>query len=387
MEGFFHSQLVRRPRCVRRPGPEGAAPYTLHVMESPAPPLSAPAPVADRFGRSLFMRACRREPVERTPVWLMRQAGRYLPEYRAIRERVGFLELCKTPRLSAEVMIATVQRLGVDAAIIFSDLLPLLEPMGLDLEFAAGEGPVIHNPVREPVDVTRVRELDDVDRVGFVMDVVRATRAGLDESIPVIGFAGAPFTLAGYCIEGGTSRAWLHTKTLMYRHESAWHDLMGRIARAVSRYLVAQLDAGAQVVQLFDSWVGCLGPDDYRRYVLPHSRAALAEAARRAPVIHFATGNPALLPLLAEAGGSVIGIDWRIDLDRGWEAVGFDRAVQGNLEPAVLLADRDTVRRRTGEVLARAAGRPGHIFNLGHGVLPQTPVENVLEVVATVKAG
>ena len=239
------------------------------------------------------MRACRREPVERTPVWLMRQAGRYLPEYRAIRDKVGFLELCKTPRLSAEVMIATVNRLGVDAAIIFSDLLPLLEPMGLDLEFAAGEGPVIHNPVREPGDVSRVRELADIDQVGFVMDTVAATRAGLDDSIPVIGFAGAPFTLAGYCIEGGTSKAWTLTKAFMYRHEAAWHDLCGRIARAVSRYLVAQLDAGAQLVQLFDSWVGCLGPDDYRRYVLPHSRAAIAAAAERAPVIHFATGNPA----------------------------------------------------------------------------------------------
>ena len=332
-----------------------------------------------------MMRACRLEPVERTPVWLMRQAGRYLPEYRAVREKVGFMELCKSPRLSAEVMLATVQRLGVDAAIIFSDLLPILEPMGLDLEFAAGEGPVIHNPVREAADVARVRELDDVSRLGYVMDVVRATRAGLDDSIPVIGFAGAPFTLAGYCIEGGTSKAWLHTKTLMYRHESAWHDLMARIARAVSGYLVAQLDAGAQIVQLFDSWVGCLGPDDYRRYVLPHSRAAMAEAAKRAPVIHFATGNPALLPLLREAGGSVIGIDWRIDLDAAWSLVGHDRAVQGNLEPAVLLADRDTVRRRTRAVLDRAGGRPGHIFNLGHGVLPQTPVENVLELIATVK--
>jgi uroporphyrinogen decarboxylase len=332
-----------------------------------------------------MMRACRLEPVERTPVWLMRQAGRYLPEYRAVREKVGFLELCKNPRLSAEVMLATVERLGVDAAIIFSDLLPILEPMGFDLEFAAGEGPVIHNPVRAAADLARVRELDDVDRLGYVMDVVRATRAGLDDSIPVIGFAGAPFTLASYCIEGGTSRSWLHTKTFMYRQEAAWHDLLGRLARAVSRYLVAQLDAGAQIVQLFDSWVGCLGPDDYRRYVLPHSRAALAEAARRAPVIHFATGNPALLPLLREAGGSVIGIDWRIDLDAGWAAVGHDRAVQGNLEPAVLLADRDTVRRRVREVLDRAGGRPGHIFNLGHGILPQTPVENVLELVATVK--
>jgi uroporphyrinogen decarboxylase len=275
----------------------------------------------------------------------------------------------------------------VDAAIIFSDLLPILEPMGMDLEFSAGEGPVIHNPVREPADVARLVELEDLDQLGYVMECVQATRAGLDDAIPVIGFAGAPFTLAGYCIEGGTSRAWLHTKTLMYTHEAAWHDLMGRLARAVSRYLVAQLDAGAQLVQLFDSWVGCLSPDDYRRYVLPHSRTALAEAARRAPVIHFATGNPALLPLLAEAGGSVIGVDWRIGLAEAWRMVGHDRAVQGNLDPAVLFADRDTVRRRTLDVLAEAAGRPGHIFNLGHGILPQTPVENVLELIATVKGG
>lgn len=251
-----------------------------------------------------MMRACRMEPVERTPVWLMRQAGRYLPEYRAVREKVGFMELCKSPRLSAEVMLATVERLGVDAAIIFSDLLPLLEPMGMDLEFAAGEGPVIHNPIREPGDVTRLREFEDIGPMGFVMDVVQATRAGLSDSIPVIGFAGAPFTLAGYCIEGGTSKAWLLTKSFMYRHEAAWHDLMSRLARAVSRYLVSQLDAGAQIVQIFDSWVGCLGPDDYRRFVLPHSRAAMAEAATRAPVIHFATGNPAFLPLLREAGGA-----------------------------------------------------------------------------------
>lgn len=352
------------------------------------PPASSTldtASPAERRRQSLMMRACRLEPVERTPVWLMRQAGRYLPEYRSVREKLGFLDLCKNPRLSAEVMIATVNRLGVDAAIIFSDLLPILEPMGMDLEFAVGEGPVIHNPIREAAEVVRLKELDDLDQLSFVMDVVQATRAGLDDSIPVIGFAGAPFTLASYCVEGGGSRAWLHTKTLMYRHESAWHDLMGRLARAISRYLVAQIDAGAQIVQLFDSWVGCLSPADYRRYVLPHSRAALAEAAKRAPAIHFATGNPALLPLLREAGGSVIGIDWRIDLDEAWKIVGHDRAVQGNLDPAVLLSDRDTVRRRTLEILAQAGGRPGHIFNLGHGVLPQTPVENVLELIATVK--
>jgi len=318
-------------------------------------------------------------------VWLMRQAGRYLPEYRQVRGRVAFMELCKTPSLAAEVMLSTVDRLGVDAAIIFSDLLPILEPMGLDLEFAAGEGPVIHNPVREAGDVARIRELDDLDPLAFVFDCVRATRAGLDETLPVIGFAGAPFTLAGYCIEGGTSKAWLHTKSLMYREPAAWHDLMDRLARGVSRYLLAQLDAGAQCVQLFDSWVGCLGPEDYRRYVLPHSRTAMAAALERAPVVHFATGNPSLLPLLAEAGGTVIGVDWRIGLDEAWQAIGHDRAIQGNLDPAVLLADRATVRRRAGDVLAAAAGRPGHIFNLGHGVHPQTPVENVLELIAAVK--
>lgn len=360
------------------------------TSSQPVQPALAPASTgslspAERRDQALLMRACRREPVERTPVWLMRQAGRYLPEYRKVRERVDFMGLVKNPQLAAEVMIATVHRLGVDAAIIFSDLLPILEPMGMDLEFTAGEGPVIHNPIREPADVHRLRELEDLDQLGYVMDVVRATRAGLDDSLPVIGFAGAPFTLAGYCIEGGTSKAWLHTKSFMYRHEAAWHDLMSRIARAVSGYLVAQLDAGAQVVQLFDSWVGCLSPNDYARYVLPHSRAALLEASRRAPVIHFATGNPSLLPLLAEAGGSVIGIDWRIELADAWQRVGHDRAVQGNLDPVVLLADRDTVRRQTQHVLAQAAGRPGHIFNLGHGILPQTPVENVLELIATVK--
>ena len=336
---------------------------------------------------SLMMRACRREPTTRPPIWLMRQAGRYLPEYRRVREKVGFMELCKNPRLSAEVMIATVDRLKVDAAIIFSDLLPILEPMGMDLEFAAGEGPVIHNPLREAADEKRLRELADIDRLAFVFDCVRSTRAGLDESLPVIGFAGAPFTLASYCIEGGTSRAWLHTKELMYGAEPAWHAIMGKLARAVSRYLVAQIDAGAQIVQLFDSWVGCLSPHDYRRYVLPHSRDAIAEAAKRAPVIHFATGNPALLPLLAEAGGHVIGVDWRIGLADAWRVIGDDRGIQGNLDPAVLLSEAATVRSRARQILAEAAGRPGHIFNLGHGVLPQTPVENVLELIAAVKGG
>lgn len=334
---------------------------------------------------SLFMKACRREPTERTPIWLMRQAGRYMPEYRAVREKTTFLELCKNPGLCAEVMITAVSRLGVDAAIIFSDLLPILEPMGLDLEFAHGEGPVIHNPVREGEDVDRVRELDSIDSLHFVMETVKLTRAGLPDSIPVIGFAGAPFTLASYAVEGGASRSYLHTKTLMYRDEAAWAALMARLVRAVARYLNAQIAAGAQAVQLFDSWVGCLGPEDYRRFVLPYTKALIAAIVPGVPVIHFATGNPALLPLLAEAGGNVIGIDWRIELDDAWKAIGHDRAIQGNLDPLVLLADRKEIRLRAQDILRRAAQRPGHIFNLGHGVLPQTPVDNVIALVEAVK--
>ena len=334
---------------------------------------------------SLFMRACRREAVARPPVWLMRQAGRYLPEYQAIRNKVTFLELCKNPILSAEVMLATVDRLGVDAAIIFSDLLPILQPMGLDLEFAAGEGPVIHNPLRSRTDLERFHELVDVDPLSFVFETVRATRSGLQEELPVIGFAGAPFTLAGYAIEGGTSRNWLHTKRFMLTDPDAWHELMGRLARTISRYLHSQFDAGANAVQVFDSWVGCLSPNQYREYVLPHSRTVLESVIDRGPIIHFAAGNPALLPLAAEAGGTVMGIDWRIELNEAWQQVGFHRGVQGNLDPAVLHATPEVVRHRTEDILKSVAGRPGHIMNLGHGILPETPVENVLEFIATVQ--
>jgi uroporphyrinogen decarboxylase len=331
-----------------------------------------------------FMRACRRLPTEITPIWLMRQAGRYLPEYRAVREKMTFLEFCKNPQLCAEVMVRTVERLGVDAAIIFSDLLPILEPLGMELEFAAGEGPVIHNPLRAPADVDRVAELESIDALEFVMQTVRATRAMLPQHIPLIGFAGAPFTLASYMIEGGGSHNYLHTKTLMYRDEGAWRALLSRLGRAIARYINGQIAAGAQCVQLFDSWVGCLHPDDYRRYVLPFSQAVLREIPPGTPVIHFATGNPALLPLLAEAGGDVIGLDWRVRLDDAWRAVGDDRGVQGNLDPAMLLAEPSQTRRRAQEILDQAAGRPGHIFNLGHGVLPPTPPENVIALVNAV---
>ncbi|MBL9125155.1 MAG: uroporphyrinogen decarboxylase [Planctomycetaceae bacterium] len=334
----------------------------------------------DKVHDSLFLRACRREPTLRTPIWLMRQAGRYMPEYRAVREKTTFLELCKNPQLCAEVMITAVNRLNVDAAIIFADLLPILEPMGFDLEFAQGEGPVIHNPVRESLDVDRALELESVESLGFVMDTVRLTRAGLP-GIPVIGFAGAPFTLASYAIEGGGSRNYLFTKTLMYRDPGAWNELLSRLARSVARYLNAQIAAGAHAVQLFDSWVGCLSPTDYRRYVLPHTQDLIGRITPGVPVIHFAQGNSALFPLLAEAGGDVLGVDWRTELDEAWQQIGFDRAVQGNLDPLLLLAPRDELCRRAQQVLDQASGRPGHIFNLGHGILPQTPVDNVRALV------
>jgi uroporphyrinogen decarboxylase len=314
----------------------------------------------------------------------MRQAGRYMPEYRQVRAKTTFLELCKNPQLSAEVMITAVEKLGVDAAIIFSDLLPILEPMGMELEFAQGEGPVIHNPVREAADVDRMFELESVSSLEYVMETVRQTRAGLPGTIPLIGFAGAPFTLASYAIEGGASRNFLHTKTLMYRDSGAWNALLGRLVRGITRYLNAQIAAGAQAVQLFDSWVGCLGVEDYRRFVLPHTRAVIEGLNPGAPVIHFGTGNPALLPLMAEAGGQVIGVDWRIELDAAWLAVGHERAVQGNLDPTVLLADRAEIRRQAQRILAQAAGRPGHIFNLGHGVLQQTPPDNARALVDAV---
>ncbi|HYO23406.1 MAG TPA: uroporphyrinogen decarboxylase [Lacipirellulaceae bacterium] len=361
-------ELLRRKRSL------GAASAAARAARDPAAPVPA-------WHDSPFLRACRRQPTPYTPIWLMRQAGRYMAEYRAVRERTTFLELCKNPQLSSEVMCTAVARLGVDAAIIFSDLLPILEPMGLELEFAAGEGPVIHNPVRESGDVERVVELESVDALGYVFETVAQTRRDLPERIPLIGFAGAPFTLASYAIEGGSSRTFLHTKTLMYRAPDAWRELMERLARSITRYLNGQIAAGAQAVQLFDSWVGCLSPADYRTFVLPHVSAIARGLAPGVPLIHFGTGNPALLPLMAEAGGDVIGLDWRVDLAEGWAAVGHDRAVQGNLDPTTLLASRETIAQQAKGVLAAAGGRPGHIFNLGHGVLQQTAVDNVRALV------
>lgn len=334
---------------------------------------------------SLLMKACRLEPTERTPVWLMRQAGRYMREYRKIREQVSFLELCKDPSLCAEVAITAADRLGVDAAIIFSDLLPILEPMGLELEYSKEGGPVIHNPVRDAPDVERILELESVDSLHYVMETCRITRAEMPAALPLLGFAGAPFTLASYVIEGGGSRNYLHTKTLMYRDPGAWDELMSRLVRGITKYLNAQISAGVQAVQIFDSWVGCLSPEDYRQFVLPHSQTLIAGITADVPVIHFGTGNPALLPLLAEAGGQVVGVDWRVQLDDAWELVGHDRAVQGNLDPLMLLAEMGDIRAAAADILDQAAGRPGHIFNLGHGIIPQTPVDNAIALVDAVK--
>ena len=334
---------------------------------------------------SLFMRAARGEATERTPVWLMRQAGRYMQEYREVRSQQTFLELCQNPARCAEVMHTAVEKLGVDAAIIFSDLLPILIPLGFDLDYVQGDGPKIGNPVRDAEDIARVQPLDHPEQLDYVYETVRLTREAIDDSIPIIGFAGSPFTLASYAIEGGSSRQYLHTKRLMLGRPDQWAKLMDVLADAVAIYLNHQIAAGAQCVQLFDSWAGCLSPTQYARHVLPWMKRILASITPGVPVINFATGNPELLPLLRGDRRTVVGVDWRIDLASAWERIGHDKAVQGNLDPTVLLTDPETIRKAVAEVLTAADGRPGHLFNLGHGVMKQTPVDNAIEVVRAVQ--
>jgi uroporphyrinogen decarboxylase len=304
-----------------------------------------------------------------------------MAEYRAIRARSSFLELCKNPEAAAEVTLQPVDKLGVDAAILFADILLVVEPLGVGLEFAKGEGPVIRHPVRGAADVLRLKPVDVEGDLGYVFETVRTARRNLAAHVPLIGFAGAPFTVASYIVEGGPSKDYLRTKRLMYEEPEAWRRLMDVLVDLTARYLNGQIAAGAQAVQLFDSWVGVLAPDDYRAFVLPHVRALIGALDSRAPVIHFGTGTATLLGLMREAGGDVIGLDWRIDLDAGWRAVGHDVGVQGNLDPAVLLAGPAQIRDRVEAILDRAGGRPGHIFNLGHGVHQHTPVENVKALV------
>jgi len=328
-----------------------------------------------------FLRACRREKTAFTPIWLMRQAGRYLPEYRALRAKHDFLTLCKTPAAATEVTLQPIERLGVDAAILFADILLVLEPLGVGLEFTRGEGPHIARPVRGAEDVSRLAPVDVPSSVGFVFETVRLVRKALADRVPLVGFAGAPFTLASYLIEGGASREFLHTKRFMRAEPAAWHALMARLAGITAAYLNGQIAAGAQAVQLFDSWVGTLSPADYREFVLPHSRAVLSALAPGALVIHFGTGTATLLELMKEAGGDVIGLDWRVELGAAWDRLGGEVAVQGNLDPAILLAPVPEIRRAAGAILEGAARRPGHILNLGHGVHQETPVDHVRALV------
>jgi len=326
---------------------------------------------------SRFVRTCKAQPVDRTPVWFMRQAGRYMAEYRAIRKQHSLIEICKKPELAAEVTIAAAEALGVDAAIIFADLLLPLESMGLPFHFEAGEGPVIEKPVRQKQDVSRLRT-DRAAELGYVAQAVRLVCDHFGDRLPVIGFCGAPFTLASYMIEGGGSRNYVHTKKMMYAQPAAWNELMIKLVAVTSAYAAEQVQAGADAIQIFDSWVGCLSVEDYRDYVLPHVTALVKKLQRSgAPVIYFGTDSASLLTSMKESGAEVIGLDWRIPLDGAWRSLNFQGAIQGNLDPVVLFADWKLLRQRAEDVLRRAAGRPGHVFNLGHGILPETPVDNV----------
>ncbi len=329
---------------------------------------------------SPMLLACRQLPAPHTPIWLMRQAGRFMPEYRKIRERVGFLELCKNPDLVTEVTLLPVEQLGVDAAIIFADILLLLEPLGIKLTFDKGAGPTIHNPVISEQDVDRLcqaNSINVIDSLSYVFAAIKQTRQALNKKLPLIGFCGAPFTLAAYLIEGGSPGSLIAAKTFMYNHPEAWHKLMQLLTSISSQYLLAQIKSGAQIVQIFDSWLGYLSPSDFEQYVLPHSRSLVEAAQEQAPVIYFGTGTGSLLPLIKETKCTVVGMDWRVNLALEWSRLDYSVAVQGNLDPVILLSDKENIAKQTKRILASIAGKPGHIFNLGHGVLPQTPVSNV----------
>jgi uroporphyrinogen decarboxylase len=332
----------------------------------------------------LLVRALRREQLDRTPVWFMRQAGRSLPEYRAIRERHGFFEVAGTPELCAEVTLQPVRRHGVDAAVLFADIMSPVLGMGVEVELVEGIGPVVDRPIAAAADVARLRVAEPEAWAGPILEAVRLVRAELEPERAVIGFCGGPFTVAGYLVEGKPTRDFVRTKALMYREPSVWHELLDRLTDQFARYVRAKVEAGADAIQLFDSWVGVLSPQDYVEFVAPYSRRVLEAAG--APTIHFGTGaSSALLAEMARAGGDAIGLDWRLPLDAGWSVVGDDRAVQGNLDPAALLGPWELVERAALDVLARADGRPGHVFNLGHGVLPQTDPDALTRLAALVR--
>jgi uroporphyrinogen decarboxylase len=328
-----------------------------------------------------FLMACQRQPTEYTPIWLMRQAGRYMKEYRALRKKYSFLEMCKNPEIAAQVTLQPIEKFKPDAAIIFSDILIPLEPMGVAFEFAKGEGPVFRHPVREGKDIEKLRIIEPEEEVPFLMKAIRMVREELEGKIPLIGFSGAPFTLASYIIEGGHSKNYILTKGMMYQNRPAWEGLMNKISYVLIRYLNAQIRAGVQAVQLFDSWVGCLSPTDYEEYVLPYSKRVIDGVDKNIPLIHFATSNATLLELMKRAGGDVIGLDWRIDIGEAWARIGYDVGIQGNLDPVLLFGPVDLIKKEVERILDRVGGRPGHIFNLGHGILPNTPVDHVAALI------
>ncbi len=379
--GLLQKKMARNGPVITQwtltPGPAG----DIHVEVVEGLRLE---PSREPWRDSRFMKACRRDPVDATPIWLMRQAGRYMKEYRELRSKVPFLELCKNPDLVSELTVTAAQQLGVDAAIIFADLLLIIEPLGFELEYDKGEGPVIRPVLREPADVRRVREVEPVESLAYLYEAIRRTRARLDPRLPLIGFGAAPFTLASYLIEGGASKSFRHTKSLMYRDPGAWRALMQRLATTLAEYVNRQIEAGVQAVQIFDTWVGCLGPEDYREFVQPYTRELIRGIAPGVPIIHFGTGTSAFLEDMRDAGGEIIGLDHHVELGPAWSRLGDRVGVQGNLDPVVLFGEPESIRRRVERILAQARGRPGHIFNLGHGILPETPYENVLALVEMV---
>src|SRR5437763_2155493 len=326
---------------------------------------------------SRFVRACKAQPADRTPVWFMRQAGRYMPQYRAIRKQYSLIEICKQPKLAAEVTITAAEELGVDAAIIFADLLLPLEVMGLPFHFSAGEGPVIEMPVRSKADIDRLRT-DCAGELGYVSEAVALVAKHFAGRVPVIGFCGAPFTLASYMIEGGGSRNYIHAKKMMYNHPAAWQTLMQKLVEVLAAYSADEVQGGADALQIFDSWVGCLSVEDYRQHVLPHTRDLVQRLkATGVPIIYFGTDTATLLPAMKETGAQVMGVDWRIPLDEAWRELNHEGAIQGNLDPVLLFAEQEQLRSRTEIILRQAQGRPGRICNLGHGIRPETPVDPV----------
>lgn len=335
---------------------------------------------------SVFLKACRREKTPYTPVWLMRQAGRYMKDYRALREKTSFLALCKDAALATGITVTAQKKIGADAAILFSDILLILEPMGAELDYVAGDGPSIANPVRDASAVDALREADSRRSMPFVFETLRACRARLDAGTALIGFAGAPFTLASYLVEGGSTRDFSRTRAFMREDPGRWARLMSKLAEAVAAYLEAQVEAGADALQLFDSWAGALTPEEYKHYALPYSRQVFSRLSGKVPLIHFGTNTGPFLEDFAAAGAEVVGVDHRLRLDEAWQRIGSDKAIQGNLDPRTLLSDIKTVEKEVKRVLSEAGGRPGHVFNLGHGVLPETPLETVIALVDMVKS-